>query len=74
MFFPKELFLASEWASKLGGEEEVERAAVSGLQPKKSRARARPRGPRVFILTGANQGELTLKAGLRGKSWKRMSV
>ena len=60
MFFPKELFLASEWALKLGGEEEVERAAVSGLQPKKSRAPARL-GPRVFILTGANQGELTLR-------------
>ena len=45
---------------KLGGEEEVERAAVSGLQPKKSRAPARL-GPRVFILTGANQGELTLR-------------
>ena len=59
MFFPKELFLASEWAMKLGGEEEVERAAVSGLQPKKSRARAF--GPRVFIRTGANQGELTLR-------------
>ena len=49
------LLLASEWASRLGGEERVERAAVSG------QFGFRKQCSRVFILAGANPGELTLK-------------
>lgn len=49
------LLLASEWASRLGGEEQVERAAVSGQFGFFKQC------SRVFILAGANPGELTLK-------------
>ena len=53
--------LASEWVSRLGGEEKVERAAVSGLQPRRYNFRTSKQCSRVFILAGANPGELTLK-------------
>ena len=62
IFFYKALLLASKWASKLGGEEEVERAAVSGLQPKRCRALVSGHTPRVFILPcPENPGMLTLR-------------
>ena len=51
------LLLASEWASRLGGEEQVERAAVSEQFGFSSVFKC----SRVFILAGANPGELTFK-------------